>query len=395
MPYPAPLTTLDDYLGLYRNPERRRALFHLAFPAVRPPASRDILIAGCGTSQAARYALREPDARVTAIDISETSLAHTRALQEKYHLDNLALQRLSLLEAEQLGRTFDLIVCTGVLHHLIDPDAGLIALRNALKPEGAMQLMVYAAHGRAGIYMVREYCHLLGIARSYEELSALGETLHALPHDHPLATLLGKGKDFRHPDALADAFLHPMDRAFTVPQIHDWLGRCGMSFGRWFEQAPYLPQCSPLARAPHAQRLAGLPEFTQHAAMELFRGTMTQHNFIAYRNDRTGESQPIRFTSEQWRNYVPVRLPWTICVRDNVPAGAAAVLLNPAHKHPDLILRLNHAQHRLFDQIDGRRTLGEIAQTSGTDVGRIVDLFRRLWQYDQIVFDATPDDLAD
>lgn len=389
MPYPTALTSLDDHLELYRNPERRRAQFHLIFPTERPRPGREILIAGCGTSQAARYALREPDARVTGIDISETSLGLTQKLQEKYQLDNLTLRRLSILEAEKLGQGFDLIVCTGVLHHLADPDAGLKALRSVLKREGAMQLMVYAIHGRVGIYMIREYCHLLGVARSQEELAALGATLQALPEDHPLANLLGRGKDFRHPDALADVFLHPMDRAFSVPQVYDWLERCEMSFGRWVEQAPYLPQCGPLARTPHAKRLDDLPERTQHAAMELFRGTMTQHNFIAYRSDRTGEPQPIRFAGEQWRNYIPIRLPWTISVCDKVPAGAAAVLLNPAHKHADLILKLNQAQHRLVDQIDGRRTLGEIAQTSGTDESRIVDLFRRLWQYDQIVFDAS------
>jgi len=78
MPYPAPLASLDEHRELYRNPERRRALFHLLFPTERPRAGLEILVAGCGTSQAARYALREPDARVTGIDISETSLTHTR-----------------------------------------------------------------------------------------------------------------------------------------------------------------------------------------------------------------------------------------------------------------------------------------------------------------------------
>src|SRR5271154_7486109 len=74
MPYPAPLRSLDKYRDLYSNPERRRALFHLLWPTERLCENREILIAGCGTSQAAKYALREPNARVTAIDISETSL---------------------------------------------------------------------------------------------------------------------------------------------------------------------------------------------------------------------------------------------------------------------------------------------------------------------------------
>src|SRR5262252_2711613 len=80
-PYPAPLRDLDRHRELYRNPERRRALSLLLWPTEKPRADREILIAGCGTSQAAVHALREPEARVTAIDISETSLRHTRELR--------------------------------------------------------------------------------------------------------------------------------------------------------------------------------------------------------------------------------------------------------------------------------------------------------------------------
>ena len=65
-------------------------------------------------------------------------------------------------------------------------------------------------------------------------------------------------RDFRNPDALADALLHPLDRAYTVPELYAWLERCGLTFGRWFEQAPYLPQCGMVAGVSVAQ-LDGLP----------------------------------------------------------------------------------------------------------------------------------------
>ena len=169
------------------NPDRRRALFHLLWPAEPLRGDQEILVAGCGTSQAARYALREPDARITAIDISETSLRYTRDLQRKYDLENLDLHQLPIEDVQELGRTFDQIVCTGVLHHLPDPDLGLRALRDVLRPQGAMHLMVYAPYGRAGIYMMQEYCRLLGISSSDKDLRDLGATLEALPADHPIA----------------------------------------------------------------------------------------------------------------------------------------------------------------------------------------------------------------
>ncbi len=393
MPYPAPLTSLDDHLEHYSNPERRRALFHLMWPTERPRANQEILIAGCGTSQAARYALREPNALITAIDISETSLHHTRKLQQKYELGNLELHLLSILDVEALRKTFDQIVCTGVLHHLPDPNLGLQSLRNVLKREGAMQIMVYASYGRTGIYMLQAYCRLLGINPSSQELQDLCATLNFLPKEHPLTHLLHKGKDFRHPEALADALLHPHDRAYRVPQIYEWLEKCGMSFGRWIEQAPYMPHCGVVAKSPHAERLVSLPSPLQHAAVELFRGTMVSHSFTAYRNDRSGASQPITFAGDRWREYVPITLPWTVCVRENMPPGSVAVLINPAHRFSDLIFPINSLENRLLGAIDGKRTLAEILDfvaMDGNNERRLApSFFERLWQYDQIVFDAS------
>ena len=349
------------------------------------------MVAGCGTSQAAIHALREPDARVTAIDISETSLRHTRDLQQRYGLRNLDLHRLAIEQVEELGAKFDQIVCTGVLHHLPDPDLGLRSLRNVLMPGGAMHLMVYAKYGRAGIYMMQKYCRLLGVGATEEELQDLGATIGALSSDHPIAGVARRAKDFTYPEALADALLHPQDRAYTVPQLHAWLERCGLSFGRWFEQAPYLPQCGAMAGLPHATRLASLAPPLQHAAVELLRGTMTRHNVVAYRDDRPGESQPITFDGDAWREYVPLRLPWILCIRDRGPPGSVAVLINRAHTYPDLALPINSAQQRVLAAIDGNRSIDEILRAAA-EAGRDQQARRfieQLWEYDHIVFDAT------
>src|SRR5580698_6463138 len=188
MPYPAPRTSLDVHR--YRNPDRRRAEFHLMWPAEQPRRRQEILIAGCGTSQAARYAAREPHARITAIDVSDASLRHTRDLQRKHNLENRELHELPIERVSELGRSFDLVVCTGVLHHLPDPDRGLRALRDVLRPDGAMRLMVYARYGRAGIYMMQEYCRLLEIHPSASDLRTLAATLDMLPKEHPIANVL-------------------------------------------------------------------------------------------------------------------------------------------------------------------------------------------------------------
>jgi hypothetical protein len=213
----------------------------------------------------------------------------------------------------------------------------------------------------------------------------------ALSADHPISGVARRAKDFRNPDALADALLHPQDRAYTVPQLYAWLERCGLSFGRWFEQAPYLPQCGAIARTPHAGRLFSLSPPLQHAAVELLRGTMAKHNFIAYRDDRLGDTQPITFDGDAWREYVPLRLPWTLCIRDRAPPGFAAVLINRAHTYPDLALPIDAAHERVFAAIDGNRSVDEILRGVAGEVSdeRACRFIEQLWEYDQIVFDAT------
>ena len=389
-PYPAPVATLEQRLDRYRDPQRRRAQSLLLWPLEKPRPDRSILVAGCGTSQAARHALMQPDAQVTAIDLSETSLRHTRELQKKHNIRNLHLHRLAIERIGELGQTFDQIVCTGVLHHLSDPDAGLRALRDVLARDGAIQIMVYAPYGRAGITMMQDYCRLLGIGVGDEDLRDLGQTVQALPVDHPIAAVVKRAKDFTQPNALADALLNPQDRAYSVPQIYDWLERCGLQFGRWYEQAAYLPQCGAIEDAPHGARLSALPSPAQHAAVELLRGTMDRHSFVAYRDDREREAQPITFDGDAWRSFVPVRLPWTLTVKDRAPRGVAAVLINPKHTYPDLALFIDASQERLLTAIDGERSVGEIldsaSETVSDEQGR--QIFTRLWEHDLIVFDA-------
>ena len=215
--------------------------------------------------------------------------------------------------------------------------------------------------------------------------------LVALPSSHPIANAMRAAIDFSHPDALADALLHPLDRAYSVPQLYDWLERCGMSFARWVEQAPYLAQCGMIAKSPHAEHLASLPARSQHAAVELFRGMMVRHKLIAYRDDHAGESQPISFDGDHWREYVPIRLPWTVCIREQVPPGSVAVLINRAHPFTDLILTVDKNEDRLFGAIDGKRKLSEILALAVKDVGerRALSFFERLWHHDQVVFDAS------
>ena len=380
-PYPPPVENLDRARDEWRDENRQRAEYHLLWPHKPYRDDLEILVAGCGTWQAAKFALCRPAAHVVGIDVSATSLKHTEQLKRKYSLTNLEVCDLSIESVGELDRRFDLIVCTGVLHHLFDPDAGMRALRSVLKPEGAMYLMVYAPYGRAGIYMLQEYCRRLGIGTSARELEDLATVVEALPINHPVATALRGSRDALNEDALADALLNPRDRSYSVPRLFDCFDRNGLKLSRWYWQAPYLPQCGAISATPHANRFTTLPLREQYAAMELWRGTMTSHSAIVYRSD----ANDVNIDYESSRN-VPIRLPWTMCVEERLPAGAAGVLLNRSHQFHDLILIIDGGEKRVFDLIEGKRSTAEILNEAGVD-GR--SFLEKLWRYDQIVFDTS------
>jgi SAM-dependent methyltransferase len=392
-PYPPPVDNLNKYQLLWQDRQRRRADYHLFWPGEEYREDRSILVAGCGTSQAAKHAMRWPGAQVTGIDSSAISVLRTEELKKKYSLKNLQVHHLALEQVIELGESYDQIVCTGVLHHLIDPDAGLRALRGVLKPRGAMQLMVYAPYGRAGIYMLQEFCKRIGICATDSDIRDLTGALNALPSGHPLETLLRHAPDFRNKAALADALLHPQDRSYSVPQLFDFIERAGLTFGRWVRQAPYSPWCGGIGKIPQASRVARLSPPEQYAAVELFRGTMARHSVVVYQEDRTDYRRRISFADNTWLSFVPLRMSDTICIQNRLPPGAVAVLINQSHTYTDLFLPIGLTEKRLFDVIDGVRSIGEILamqpSSSGTNLELARTFFERLWWHDQVVFNTS------
>jgi SAM-dependent methyltransferase len=394
-PYPQPVVSLDKYRLLWQDQNRRRADYHLYWPAKPYRENQSILVAGCGTSQAAKYALRWPSAQVTGIDFSATSVHYTVELKRKYNLNNLRVQQLPIERVNDLGMSFDQIICTGVLHHLPDPDAGLRALRDVLEADGAIHLMVYAPYGRTGVYMLQEFCRRIGIQATDEGIQDLIAILKALPPGHPLENLLHAAPDFRQEAELADALLNPQDRAYSVPQLFNLIERAGLRFSRWLKQAPYLPQCSALANMELNSRMVHLPLAEQYAAIELFRGTLVRHSVILCRYDSPFSPHPVSFTGDAWSHYIPVHMSDTICVKERLPQGAAAVLINQTHTFKDLFMLINTTEKHWYEAIDGRRRIEEIIQEKigssqkSTYLNMARTFFERLWWYDQVVFDAS------
>lgn len=387
-PYPPPLPHLDRAVDLWKDPNVHRAEWHLLWPYKEYRADFDVLVAGCGTWQSAKFALTHPSARIIGIDVSTTSLQHTEALKQKYDLANLELRQLPIESAAELNQQFDMIVCTGVLHHLVDPDEGLRSLATLLKPDGAMYLMLYAPYGRTGVHMIQEYCRRLGVGTSLQDVKDLTAVLRALPQHHPLISMFRGERAALDADTLVDALLNPRDRTYSVPQVYDFLERNDLQFGRWYWQAAYSPRCGAIADTPHGPKLAALPEREQFLEMELWRGLISNHDFVAYSGQANNEQLQVRFDDDRYLNYVPIRRAWTTCIEERLPPNVSGALVNQTHTFDDLFLFIDEHQKRLYKAIDGQRTIGELLDHE-KDASSARDFFEKLWWQDQTVFDTS------
>lgn len=380
-PYPPPVAGLGPLAHRLGDERAVRAAHHRAWPGRPVDSIGSVLVAGCGTSQAVRHALRRPAAQVVGIDVSAASLAHTRALAARHGVANLTLHRLAIEDVGQLGAHFDHVVCTGVLHHLADPAAGLRALHDVVAPGGAVTLMVYGRYGRVGVSMLQAYCRRLGVGTTPAELADLVATLRELPLGHPLGRLLREARDFADDDALADALCSPRERTYDVPELVELIEDAGLRFGRWERQAPYLPDCGTISETPHAVRIAALPTLEQYALVELFRGTITRHTAIAHRADDPAAGT-VDFADAAVDRWVPLTVPTALAIEERLPPGAAAALIDSGHADTDLVLFVDRRGLATFRSIDGRRTVGELGPGAAAFV-------ERLWRHDIVVLDTT------
>jgi len=121
--------------------------------------------------------------------------------------------------------------------------------------------------------------------------------------------------------------------------------------------------------------------------MELLRGTMRRHSLIVYRDDYHRQSIP-NFDGNDWLSYIPILLPETISVEEQLPPGAVVELINQSHTDQDIYLPINATEKQLYKAIDGKRSVGAILENLTIDPKLVRSFFERLWWYDQVVFKA-------
>jgi hypothetical protein len=261
-----------------------------------------------------------------------------------------------------------------VLHHLPDPAAGLRALLSVLAPVGGLGLMVYAPHGRTGVYMIQDALRALAPPDQppQQRLDTARRVMRHLPETQWLRHNRNFDDHINGGDAgLYDLLLNPRDQAFTVPALDAMLHDAGLEVACWVEPLRYDPV--PLLPDPRLRTLLTGMTPTQRAAVaESLAGNMAVHIVYCTRiEDPPNRADP--FAPEA----VPIIREWTADDFAKVigPDGAMVVNLDGL-RIPVALPPLALALLRL---VDGTRPLAAIAATMA-ERGINAEAFDKAWR---------------
>jgi SAM-dependent methyltransferase len=363
------------------SPSHIREIDHWVFGAAHP-ASRPMhaLIAGGGTGDATIMLAQQMTTlgrpgRVTWLDRSATARAIAQGRAEARKLTNIAWEQRSLLDlpGSELG-PFDYIDCCGVLHHLPDPAEGLRALLSVLAPGGGMGLMVYAPHGRTGVYMMQDV--LRRLAPPEEAPQQRLDTARRVMRHLPETQWLRHNRNFDDhvnggDSGLYDLLLNPRDRAYTVPELTTLLTQEGLRVTCWVEPIRYDP--APMLPDPRLRARLDHMEPTERAALaEALAGNMAVHILYCVRaGDAPHHPDPSAETA------VPV------CREIDGPTLARGIqpdrTLTVAFDGLRIPIALPPLASAILPLVDGQRSVGEIGAILAAR-GTKPDVFATAWR---------------
>lgn len=259
-----------------------------------------ILVAGGGTGRDAVFLAKELEhlgvrGTVTSFDFSAKAVDLARmwsedcGLMQRINHKHASIEQFTAEHTAEHKEGFDIIMCSGVLHHLPNPLAGLKQLKSMLKPLGVIKLMVYGKYGRAGLKDVREALRLaippnelltdperLAELNSYMRSPGLPKTM-MLQKNTEMAVRVGL-----HDAELFDRLLHAQEHVYSVPELNQLALDADMNMGTLHPEGLYNPNNAIFTTKPSkltymARRLRNRPKVEQFHFTELMTNRPILH----------------------------------------------------------------------------------------------------------------------
>ena len=205
----------------------RRKFPHADFQCGSGGNIAEFLSAGCGTGQLALEIAQGVAARVLAIDLSLVSLGYARRKARELGLTGIEFAQADLLELRAAGRSFDVVECSGVLHHMADPFAGWRVLLSLLRPGGFTLVGLYSEAARRGIVEARRFIAQQGYGTSADDIRRCRQDLLNLDRNRELGTAFG---DFFGVSSCRDLLFHAQEQQMRIPAIAAFLRDNDLTF---------------------------------------------------------------------------------------------------------------------------------------------------------------------
>ena len=188
----------------------------------------NILIAGCGTGIQIIEASRYSNCEITAIDLSNSSISYAKRKVDEYGLKNINFIEMDLLELTSLNKRFDLIECSGVLHHMNEPSKGLSNLFDVLEPEGFLKLGLYSKYAREEILKARKLIKEKDIKPNIDGIRNFRNDL--LNGEIKEVNEISNWSDFYSTSMCRDLCFHTHENCYTLIEIKNMLKVSNLEF---------------------------------------------------------------------------------------------------------------------------------------------------------------------
>lgn len=127
--------------------------------AISPHAK--VLEVGCGTGQLGNF-LSIAGRSVLSVDMTWNSLQLGQGFKTANGLNGVQFAQMNLFQLPLQHGAFDAVICTGVLHHTMDPYRGFQGLVPLVKPGGYIVIGLYNLFGRAQTRLRRLLSRVIG-----------------------------------------------------------------------------------------------------------------------------------------------------------------------------------------------------------------------------------------
>jgi 2-polyprenyl-3-methyl-5-hydroxy-6-metoxy-1,4-benzoquinol methylase len=225
------------------------------------PLPLRLLVAGCGTGvETLGLATQIVGVRVTAVDLSLSSLAYAQRMANELGITNVEFRQADILELAEWPEPFDIVYCVGVLMAMRDPQAGLRALVPLVRPGGLMKLGLYSKRARASVNVAREIIRQQQLPATASAIREFRQYVYAAERDSPLKSLI-RWRDFYSMSDCRDFLFHVQEHQFDLPQISAMLRDHGLTVLGMSKQLPRHAVAAYRQTFPHDETMADLQKW--------------------------------------------------------------------------------------------------------------------------------------